>query len=124
MEESKDFDVGPQAQASFQEVVKIEPCSANECPNGHKWPPQFALQQCPGCGGTIVLVRMINCPVCNEPPAKVRFRTDHTAQGFGVAALCRGQKGMAESNQVEMIRHAHEEVMNNWDEKSGRFQLP
>jgi len=113
------FDGGPKVQ--FPEVVKIEPCTSNECLNGHKWPAQLAIQPCPGCGASILLVRMINCPVCNEPTRVFRMRTDHTNQGFGIAALCRGQKGPAESSLIEMERHATEEVMKNWDEKTGRM---
>ena len=120
-EEQKVFDAGVKAQ--FPEIVKVEPCSVNECEAGHKWAPQMALQNCPGCGGQILLVRMINCPVCNEPTKKFKFRTDHTNQGFGVAALCRGQKGLAESNLVEMDRAAAREVMEKWDEASGRMTL-
>src|SRR5260370_40358008 len=120
-EELKSFDAGVKAQ--FPEMVKIEPCSSNECSNGHKWPPQLAIQNCPGCGGQILLVRMINCPVCNEPTLKFRFRTDHTTQGFGIASLCRGQKGQAESNLIEMTRNAVAEVIEKWDETSGRMKM-
>jgi hypothetical protein len=124
VEESKEnkevtFDAGPKAQ--FPEMIKIEPCSSNECLNGHKWQPQLALAQCPGCGGPILMVRMVNCPVCNEPTKVLRFRTDHTNQGFGIAALCRGQRGMAESNMIEMTRGASQEVEKVWDEVTGRM---
>lgn len=115
------FDAG--AKAQFQETVRIEPCSSNECPQGHKWPCQMIIQQCPGCGGQILLVRMSNCPVCNEPTKMFRMRTDHTQQGFGIAALCRGQRGPAESNLIEMTRQAAEEVVEKWDEKTGRMPV-
>ena|SRR2546427_38468 len=114
------FDAGP--KASFPEVVKIEPCSSNECPNGHKWPPQLAIANCPGCGGQILMVRMINCPICNEPTKVFRLRTDHTGQAMGIAAACRGQKGMAESNLIEMTRNAAEQTIANWDPESGRMK--
>jgi len=113
------FDAGP--KASFPQMVKIEPCSSVECGNGHKWAPQVALLQCPGCNGPILGVRMINCPICNEPVKTFRLRTDHTNQGFGIAAICRGQRGAAESNLIEMTWHAAEEVEKVWDETSGRM---
>lgn len=113
------FDALP--KTGFPEVVKIEPCTNNQCANGHRWPAQMLVQPCPGCGASVLLVRMINCPVCNEPTEKFFLRTDHTGQGFGIAALCRGQKGPAESNLIEMTRHAHKEVMEVWNEETGRM---
>jgi hypothetical protein len=120
VEQQESFDVGPKAQ--FGEVVRIEPCTKNECSNGHKWPAQLALASCPGCGGQILMVRMINCPVCNEPTEKFTMRTDHTNQGLGIAALCRGQQGAAESNVIEMKRNAVAEVIEKWDAESGRMK--
>src|SRR5229473_2001279 len=114
-EELKSFDAGVKAQ--FPEMVKIEPCSSNECANGHKWPPQLAIQNCPGCGGQILLVRMIQCPVCNEDMKKTSYRQDFTNQGFGIASLCRGQKGQAESVRIECTHNAAKECMDNWNEK-------
>lgn len=109
------------AKASFPEVVKIEPCTCNECANGHKWPAQLALAACTGCQAPILMVRMINCPVCNEPTKSFKLRTDHTSQGFGIAALCRGQAGMAETNFIEMTRTAAEEVVEKWNAETGRM---
>ena len=114
------FDVNA-PRAIFPEVVKIEPCTRNECSNGHKWPAQLALAACPGCGAQILMVRMICCPVCNEPTTKVKLRTDHTSQGFGIAALCRGQNGAAETNFIEMERHAAQEVEEKWNPETGRM---
>lgn len=108
---------------NFPEIVKIDPCTYNECTNGHKWPMQLAIAQCPGCQAPILGVRMVNCPVCNEPVSKVKVRTDHMAGGMGIAAVCRGQKGLAEVNFVEMIRNAHVECMNKWNEESGRMVI-
>jgi len=118
----KDFDASIPVM-NFPEMVKIEPCSSNECANGHRWPPQLAIANCPGCGGQILMVRMINCPVCNEPTKKFRMRTDHASTGFGIAALCRGHVGQAESNQIEMERKHTEQVMENWDEVTGRMKV-
>src|SRR5713226_7147173 len=106
------FDAGPKAE--FPQVFKIKPCSSNECTNGHTWAPQLLLQQCPGCGAPILLVRMINCPICNEDVKTFRLRTDHTNQGYGIAMICRGQKGMAESNLIEMQRHHSDDCIANW----------
>src|SRR6266550_8615979 len=103
-------------QVNFGEVIKIEPCTKNECSQGHKWPAQLALANCPGCGGQVLMVRMINCPVCNEPTQKFTMRTDHTSQGFGIAATCRGQQGAAESNVIEMTRNAVADTIARWDE--------
>lgn len=122
MEENKENTFNAGAVAQFPETVKIEPCTKNECPNGHRWPAQLALANCPGCGAQILMVRMTNCPVCNEPTSKFALRTDHTNQGFGIAALCRGQQGVAESNLIEMNRNAAAEVIEKWDETTGRMK--
>lgn len=122
MKENKGNSFNAGAQAQFGEVIKIEPCTKNECANGHKWPAQLALANCPGCGSQLLMVRMINCPVCNEPTEKFTVRTDHTSQGFGIAALCRGQAGAAESNIIEMKRNAVAEVIEKWDEVTGRMK--
>ncbi len=114
-----EFDAGPKIQ--FPEIVKIEPCSFNECAQGHKWAPQLAVGQCPGCGGPILAVRMLNCPVCNEPVVTYHQRIDHTSPGMGIAGICRGQKGLAETNFVEMKRNHAVEAVQNWDEKTGRM---
>ena len=117
------FDAGPQQpMVKFPEVVKVEPCSSNECVNGHKWPPMLQLAQCPGCGGPLIAVKMINCPICNEPTKTVKLRTDHTGMAFGIAALCRGQGGMAESNFICMERHAAKDVEEKWDPETGRMK--
>jgi hypothetical protein len=108
--------------ANFGEVVKIEPCTRNECVNGHKWPSQLALANCPGCGSQLLMVRMVNCPVCNEPTTKFKLRTDHTSQGFGIAAICRGQAGAAETNVIDMERHAVEDCIERWDAETGRMK--
>lgn len=122
MEENKgnSFNAAPQVQ--FPEVIKIEPCTSNHCANGHKWPAQVALAGCPGCGAAVLMVRMVNCPVCNEPTKRFVLRTDHTNQGWGVAAICRGQQGAAETNVIELERHASEEVAEKWDETTGRMK--
>jgi len=117
------FDAGGEApKVKFQEIVRVEPCSYNSCKNGHRWPPQFQLAQCPGCGAPFVAVRMVNCPVCNEPTKSRKFRLDHTGQSFGIAALCRGQAGMAESSFIEMESTAAAEVETRWDETTGRMK--
>ncbi len=119
-EQQESFNAGP--KVNFGEVVRIEPCTKNECSHGHKWPAQLALANCPGCGGQVLMVRMVNCPVCNEPVEKFTLRTDHTNQGFGIAAICRGQQGAAESNVIEMKRNAAADVIEKWDETTGRMK--
>lgn len=108
---------------NFPEVVRIEPCSYNVCVNGHKWPPQLAIGQCPGCGGSFLAVRMINCPQCNEPTVSMQLRTDHTCPGMGIAATCRGQKGLSETMFIRLDRGHAAEAIEKWDEKTGRMVI-
>ena len=107
----------------FPAMVKIEPCTSNECVNGHKWPAQLAIGTCPGCGCQFLAVRMLNCPVCNDPVKKFKMRTDHTLPQFGVAAVCKGQGGQAEVNIVEMLREHASDCMKKWDPETGRMNF-
>ena len=111
------------AEAQFPEMVKIEPCSFNQCANGHKWPVQLALQQCPGCGAMMLLVRMVNCPSCNEPTLRMQLRSDHCTPQMGIPALCRQQRGQGVSTMIVMERTAHEDVEKRWDPATGRVDF-
>lgn len=121
MAENQQTSFDASAKANFAEVVKIEPCTSNQCANGHKWPAQLAIAGCTGCGAPILMVRMVNCPVCNEPTKNFKLRTDHTSQGFGIAAICKGQTGAAETNFIEMTRNAAQEVEEKWNPETGRM---
>lgn len=91
-------------------------CSLNECVNGHKWPPSFALAKCPGCQAPVLAVRMEQCPVCNEPVRKLSMRVDHSlmiepaaGRAAPTAPACQGIAGLNEVTLVEMERqHAAE----------------
>lgn len=113
------FDGGP--KVNFPQFVKIEPCSYNECKNGHKFPPQLAIGQCPGCQGPILAVNMVNCPICNEPVDNITLRTDHTKQGMGIPAVCRQQRGLSEVVIIKLKRNHADEAVEKWDEATGRM---
>ena len=90
---------------SFPTKDPIELCSWNLCSSGHKWKPTVAITDCPGCQGPILLVRMENCPYCNEPVEKFSLRADHIVKG--VSKRCHGEKVAGESSDIEMTR-SHE----------------
>jgi hypothetical protein len=92
-------DFGPEQAAPIQ-------CSRHECENGHKWPIKLALINCPGCGGQMFALMMVQCPICNEPTKLTAIRMDHLAQGGGIMPICKGSATLAESITIQMD-HAH-----------------
>lgn len=84
------------APPMFPEQVTLRLCSANVCTNGHEWIPKVALLKCGygtaqgwnGCGAPVLAVKQEGCPVCNEPVAAMRFRSDHTAPTPFIIPLC------------------------------------
>ena len=90
--------------ASFPDTDNIQLCSYNECPNGHRWPPVMQTASCPGCKAPIVLVKMVQCPSCNEPPSKWGFRSDHLPHGGVVTPMCKGSDSLAEVTYIEVER--------------------
>lgn len=88
-------------------------CSGNTCSAGHIWPPVIAVAKCPGCGAPILVVKMVNCPVCNEPPSKLRLRTDHLPQNGAIMPMCRGSASLGDVGVIEINRvHAKHEQEN------------
>lgn len=58
----------------------------------------------------VVVVKMEQCPRCNEPVTKIRMRTDHIPSGHAIGNICRGGGSLGEVNFVEMTRtHAKTE---------------
>ena len=83
-------------QVSFPQTPKpVQPCSENVCERGHRWAPTLALTKCQGCQAPVLAVLMTNCPVCNEPVARFKLRTDHLAGGGPVVKACKGEEGPA-----------------------------
>lgn len=85
-------------------------CSMNVCEAGHSWPPELAVTKCPGCAAQIIVAKMVNCPICNEPTAKLVYRMDHLPHGGTVMPMCKGSASLAEVTEVTLERrHAAEE---------------
>lgn len=117
---------GPQAttqadlQPSSLPVVDFGPdapavsCSWNECTDGHRWPPAMQVTGCPGCKAPILAVKMVQCPVCNEPVTKLVFRSDHMPHGGQVTPMCRGAASLNEVLMVAIDRgHAASEAASH-----------
>jgi len=106
--------------ANFPDSAPTSRCSENVCANGHGWIPEIQTAQCAGCKCPIVLVRMVNCPTCNEPVDHLRFRSDHLPAGGVVTPICRGSASLAEVSSVEITRlHAQTE-----EEQHKKRELP
>ena len=95
----------------FPPEVKIQLCSSNICTNGHEWLPEIGLAKCPGCTAPLLAIKMVQCPVCNEPVAKFRLRSDHLPKGGVITPICRGSASMAEVTVMEVHRahYLHEQ---------------
>lgn len=116
-----DLGAGEGGKPLFPEAKLIEPCSENECEQGHKWAPQMVIALCPGCKRPIVAVRMQNCPVCNEPVKRIKYRQDHVGAGGGIVASCLGHQGSGEQVRIELNRHHGGEAEKYWDKVTGRM---
>jgi hypothetical protein len=86
-----------------QEKPKIL-CTFNECGKGHQWVPTVVLAKCPSCQAPGLMVKMENCPYCNEPVEKMTFRSDHVPPGAGVAPRCIGAKVYGETMDIVLER--------------------
>lgn len=93
----------------YPEVVTVRPCTCLECKNGHQWAPMIALARCGhgsaqgwnGCGAPILAVKLMACPVCNEPNTKFRLRIDNTGPvPFPVPMCIPGSGGFQETVEV------------------------
>jgi hypothetical protein len=56
------------------------------------------------------MVKMANCPYCNEPVEKTVLRTDFLPRGAGVAKRCLGEMVYGESMSIELERQYAQEV--------------
>lgn len=66
--------------------------------------PTVQFAKCPGCSGPVLVVKMENCPICNEPTKKLNLRTDHVSSGMGVSAMCKGVASRGEIGVIELER--------------------
>jgi hypothetical protein len=108
----------------FGDTVLIEPCSECVCSQGHKWAPQLALAKCPGCSSQVLALRLINCPVCNEPQKSIKFRTDHVVGAPNIVAACRGPVGASNIAFVTLDIHHSENAEKYWNQETGRVEPP
>jgi hypothetical protein len=97
----------------FPDVALLRLCSANVCTRGHEWIPKINLVKCGygtpqgwnGCGAPVLAVKIEACPICNEPVAKFRFRTDHTPPTPFLSPMCiPGSQTHADIAVVEINR--------------------
>lgn len=116
----------PAPQSMFPEQVKLVLCTASICVNGHEWIPTVQLVKCGygtpqgwnGCGAPILAIKQENCPVCNEPAARMRFRMDHTPPApFPVPLCIPGSVSPAEVILINVERKAHTEAQTRWDKE-------
>lgn len=94
----------------FQETPKVTLCSNLTCAEGHQWPIELQITNCPGCKSPIVAIKMVNCPQCNEPSAALQLRADHLSRGQAITPICRGAASLADVHKIEIkLQHAAKE---------------
>lgn len=79
-------------------------CSWASCSNGHQWMPELAISKCPGCKSPIVAIKMVNCPICNEPAAQHGLRAEHVTTGGWIGKACQGQPSLGETSYMAIDR--------------------
>lgn len=85
-------------------------CSYQECVNQHRWSPQIAVTHCQGCKTPLVAMRMVNCPICNEPAVKTNIRVDYLASAHPVVQKCKNEIHVGPEYINLQIQHTH----TNW----------
>jgi hypothetical protein len=93
----------------FPADAGLVPCSQTTCSAGHTWTPTIATTKCPGCQAPLLVLKMVNCPVCNEPSKSLRLRADHLPHGGTVVPACKGSASLAEVLEI-LIDHGHAEA--------------
>lgn len=83
-------------------VQLTPPCSAHTCAKGHVWPVLLGTAPCGGCKAVVAVIKLTNCPICNEPIASTRLRIEHTTASVGVIALCQGLESPAHSQTAHI----------------------
>lgn len=83
-------------------------CTWAGCTNNHRWIPEIAVSRCPGCATPVVAIRMVNCPICNEPPAGHGIRVEHVTTGQWVGKVCKGQTSLGETTYMELVNQTLE----------------
>lgn len=112
-----------ESQASAISTESIFPeqpqnlCTFNSCPAGHIWPAVMAITKCPGCSQAVLAIKMLNCPICNEPTSKTVLRTDHMPHGGALTAICRGASSLADVGQIELLRRHAETEQESYIER-------
>lgn len=110
----------------FPEVTQLRFCTANVCVNGHEFVPKMALAKCGygtpqgwnGCGSPVLAVKMENCPACNQPVEKIRFRMDYTAPTqFPIPMCIPGSQTQAEVQEIILHRKQYLKTQEVWDQK-------
>lgn len=94
----------------FPPPVVATLCSWNLCSAGHRSRPTAAMVECPGCGSPTIVVKLENCPICNEPLVQSSFRSDMVPRGGGLAKRCKGENPRGESVDIVLERGHWEEV--------------
>lgn len=110
---SKEIIEKTEVVADFPDKVTVVPCTVNVCLNGHEWTPEIGLTSCPGCSSPMIVLRTVQCPICNEPIAKVRLRSDHLPKGGVITPICKGSESMAEVVKIEMERRHYLKEQEN-----------
>lgn len=83
-------------------------CTWAECSNNHRWIPEIAASKCPGCATPVVAIKMVNCPICNEPPAGHGIRVEHVTSGAWIGKACKGQSSIGETTYMELVNQTAE----------------
>lgn len=95
-------------------------CSFHICENGHGWPAQLATPHCQGCQTPILALRMVNCPICNEPATGTVLRIDYLAGSHPITKVCKEEYHIGPEYIFVEIDHTH----TRWTQTSAQPTAP
>lgn len=91
-------------------------CTTMSCASGHVWTPTLELTPCPGCKSPLLAIKMVNCPICNEPSVSMELRADHVGRATPITPICQGSASTAEIIKIALkLSHAADTEQNYKD---------
>jgi hypothetical protein len=93
----------------------VDPCSWNECAEGHRWVPVLVVVKCPGCQSPYLADQKTNCPTCNEVMVRTSVRVDVVPRGVQASRRCSGEKNGGETLSVDLQCHQWREIAEGED---------
>jgi len=110
---------GSETKSTPDEVFEVQfpdlpslGCGGNTCSNNHTWPLIAQLATCPVCKGSVLIMKMSNCPFCNEPSTQVGLTAIFTPSK-SITPPCKQKTKEIANEQQELVEITIERSATN-----------